>query len=336
MDKINYIQINTNDMFDNIKYLKEHYQFSYYIFDVSNNAFHHGMYLIKYFDQQIDYLYVHSLEDLLLIRKYNQNISVIYHGNINQDNIFDLIINNAIIVISNIDTLKMIKEANIKDTLNFLFLVDPTGFYGISNKQDILDYLEWNDKYLHLVGFMANFEEKNYENFKYIIRPIQSSKLMIFNNEEKKEKIQGSNAIILDSSIYGINGTKKKLFQKSENTFKQIFCFYSKITDLKEVIHNKKTSYIAIVPFGYHHGMNDRIKSVFIHNKLYSVLKIYNKFMYIEGDEFLKKDMKVEITSKQNPLENYFKDQTLTYFSFFNSNHPIVFDDYILEKMLIY
>ena len=323
-------------MLANIEYIKTYHHYSYYILDVSNNAFSHGMYLIKYLHELIDYLYVNTFLDLQLIRKYDPNIPVIYNGEITEDNVFDLIIHNAIIVVYDIDTLKMIHSLNIKDSLNFIFYVDPTGYYGISSKQDILDYLNWDHKYLNLFGIMAYLDEKNYDDFKYIIRPIQNGQLMILNHEEDKRKIQGSNAILLDSSIYGIKENKKKLFQKFENPFKQIFTLYSKVISIKEVNHNKKIKYMAIIPFGINHGMNVAIKYVYINAKLYPVVKILNEFIYVEVDSLIKKNMQVEITSINNPIDNYLSSQTLNYFSMFSSNMPIVFDDYILEKASMY
>ena len=193
MKKINYIKINTKNMLANIEYIKTYHHYSYYILDVSNNAFSHGMYLIKYLHELIDYLYVNTFLDLQLIRKYDPNIPVIYNGEITEDNVFDLIIHNAIIVVYDIDTLKMIHSLNIKDSLNFIFYVDPTGYYGISSKQDILDYLNWDHKYLNLFGIMAYLDEKNYDDFKYIIRPIQNGQLMILNHEEDKRKNNSNN-----------------------------------------------------------------------------------------------------------------------------------------------
>ena len=79
MNKINYIKINTKNLLDNIYYIKNNYSYDYYILDVSNEAFFHGMYLIKYLKDQIDFLYVHDFTDLLLIRKYEQDFPVITH-----------------------------------------------------------------------------------------------------------------------------------------------------------------------------------------------------------------------------------------------------------------
>ena len=336
MEKINYIKINTKNLIDNIHFIKRNYAYDYYIFNVSNYAFHHGLYLIQYLSCDNHYLYVNHLSDLLLIRKYNQEIPVIYNGPIDEDMVYDLVINNAILVVHDLDTLKMIRQLNIKDTLSFLFYIDPTGYFGIRDKQDILEYLEWDQKYFQLLGIMAQIDEKDFENFKYITRPLKNLSIMILNYEEDKRKIQGSNAILLDSSFYGINQIKKKLFQKTDTPLKQCFTLYSKVISIKEIVHNKKTKYIATIPFGYHHGMDAAIKNVFISNKLYPIAQIRDEFSLIEVDQEIKKDMKVEITSDKNPLENYYSYHPLNYFCLFSSHLPIVFDDYILEKTLIY
>ena len=297
MNYNNYIKINVNNIYENIKFIKNHYPFSYYIMDISNQAFSHGMYLVKYLTKAIDYFYVHNLEDVIFIRKYDTSAPIIYNGVITSDNIYDLIINDATIVIHDINTLIMIKELSIKDSFDFIFYIDPNGYTGISDKQDILDYLNWDNKYFHLIGVMAEIEEKDYDNFKYIIRPIFNCKLMILNFEKNKIKIQSSNAILLDDSIYGINPKNKKLFSKSEKCFKQAFTLYSKINKIQVQNVKNKSKYIAVIPFGYHHGMNNIISKVFIRNKFYEVEKIFNEYTYIIVDETVEKDMEVEITS---------------------------------------
>ena len=336
MKSVNYIKINTQNILDNLSYIRNNYPYPNYILKVSNHAFSHGMYLIKMLAESITYLYVNHFDDLLMIRKYNQDIPVIYDGEIHEDNVYDLMMNNAIVVIHDFAVLQNIRNLNIKDNLSFIFYVDPPGYVGICNKQDILDFLEWDSKHLECLGVMAHLNEKNYDDFKYIIRPIANSKLMILNFEEDKRKIQGSNTLLLDQSIYGINQIKKKLFQKSDTPLKQAFCLYSKVICVKEEVHNKKSKYIAVIPFGYHHGMNEAIKNVYIRDQLYPVIEIFDEFTYVLVDERINKDIEVEITSENNPLENYFSNQTLNYFSLFNSNIPIIYDDYILEKMLIY
>lgn len=333
MNDINYIKISIPNLLHNIKTFKNDY--SYCIMDVSNNAFFHGMYLIKYLTHEIDYLYVSHFYDLQLIRKYNQSIPVIYGGDITLDNIFDLIIHNAIVVIRDLQLLKQIKELNIKDSLSFLFEIDPSGIYGIDNKECILDYLEWNHPSFNLLGIIARIKEED-EKFLSIIKPLSNLKLVILNHEENKKRFNHSNAIRLDQSIYGINMYPKRILKRNIPVYQQAFTLCSKVSTIKKISHHKKIKFIAIIPFGYDHGMSNHIKYIYIENALYPVFHITNEFTEILVDESIEKDMNVEITSSNNPLENYFPSQTLNYFALFHLNIPIVFDDYILEKTLIY
>ena len=101
MNYTNYININIKNIQDNILYIRNNFNYKYYILDVSNKAFYHGMYIINEISN-IDFLYVNNFDDLLLVRKYNKNIPTIYNGEINQNNIYDLILNNAIIVIKDL------------------------------------------------------------------------------------------------------------------------------------------------------------------------------------------------------------------------------------------
>ncbi len=335
MDRINYIEIKKDNLLENVRFIKNNYKYDNYIFDVSNNAFFHGMYLINYLKDITNYLYVNNFDDLRLIRKYDENILVIYNGEVRESNVYDLIMNNAIVVIHDIDTLKKIKELKIKDELKILFYIDPQGFYGINKRQDILDFLEDDYKYFKLWGIMANIQEKDYEEFKYIIKPLTNLKLMILNHENDKRKIHNSNALLLDYSLYGINGDKKGIFLKKEKPLKQVFIFHSKVINIKEEKHNKKEKYIAVVPLGEYQGMRKEIKKVWINKRSYAVFKVMKDATYIIVDKDVKKDMNVEITSENNPLENYF-DDTINYFGLFNLNMPIVYDNYVLEKTLIY
>ncbi len=83
MDNINYINISRNVLDDNIKSLKNKFKYDYYILDVSNNAFGHGMFIMK--NLEIDYLYTNSLKDVYNIRKYDKDIPVILNDKVNED-----------------------------------------------------------------------------------------------------------------------------------------------------------------------------------------------------------------------------------------------------------
>lgn len=333
---INYIKINKQNLEDNILTIKKRYSFSYYILDVSNHAFYHGLYLVKYLDDKIDYLYVNHFNDLIWVRKYQSDIPVIYDGEIDEDRLYDLIMMNAIVVVRDISILKLVRSLNLHDTFSFLFYIDVQGEIGINNRLDIIDYLDDGFEYMKLLGYIAHIDEKDYEEFKYIVKPIQNSLLHILNSEADKNKIHGSNAILLDNSVYGTYLEKRKLFQKEDISLKQVFTLYSKVIKVIKTKNNKRIKYTAIIPFGYHHGMSDLIKKIVIDSKLYNVFKILNEFTYIEVDENIKVDMEVCITGFSNPLSSYFPNQTSNYFSLFYNNLPIIFDDYIIDKSSMY
>lgn len=336
MEKINTIKINTNNLLANIKYLKSTYPYEKYIIDVSNQAFFHGMYIIQYLKEAFDYFYVHDFADLLLVRKYASTIPVIYDGEINEDNIYDLLINNAILVIREMSTLNHIRNMALKDNVAVILAIDPQGLRGISRKEEVLACLEGNTKHFELLGIIATLEEEEFAMYKEIVKPLTNIPIRILNQENDKRKIQGSNTLKLDYSVYGINNIKKKILKKNDKPLKQVLGLYSKVGKIKEETFKNKSKYTAVVPFGYHHGMNEAINKVFINNHLYPVFKITNEFSYILVDENIKENMLVEITSANNPLESYFNRHTLNYFSLFYHNLSIVYDDYVLDKEYIY
>jgi len=334
----NFININIDNLFHNINYIKTKYNYSYYILDVSNNAFNHGMYIINFLADKIDYLYTANFNDCALIRKYNKDIPIIYSGLVNDNNIFDLILNNIIVLIKDKDTLENIISLNIKDELNIILNIDVNNYNGINSKHDILDIIDYlkDNKYINILGLKSKIYEDEYDNFKYIISPLKDLQIMIFNNEEDKNKIKISNAIKLDYSIYGINNIKKSLFKKEEANLKQTFTLNSKITKIIKNIKNKKESFIGIIPFGYLNGLTEDITKIYINNKLYNIKEIKDEYSLIEIDNSINVNDTVEITSFNNPLEAYYPLNTLIYYNILSTNLPIIYQKYILEKVYNY
>lgn len=332
----NYVEINIDNLKDNIRYLKNKYKYDYYIMDVSNNAFNHGMYTIKYISEDIDFFYVNSFSDVQLIRKYNKELAIIYDGFLNQDNIYDLVLNNAIIVVKDIDSIKEIVNLNIKDNMQIILYIDCDGNFGFSSKNIIRETLELiQDKRIECLGVMSHVLEEKYDEFKYIISPLKNVKLMILNNEHDKNKIKGSNAIKLDYSIYGINNLKKKLFKKEIQELKQVFTLNSQVVQLQKKIKNKKEKWVATIPFGYLNGMIDKIDKVYI-SKLFQVIEIKENYTLVEVDESVRVGDKVQIIGYDNSLENYLVSNVLISLGMFSNNLPIVYEDYTLEKTYVY
>ena len=152
MDNINYINISRNVLDDNIKSLKNKFKYDYYILDVSNNAFGHGMFIMK--NLEIDYLYTNSLKDVYNIRKYDKDIPVILNDKVNEDNILDAINNNIILIIQRVQDLKEINEFDLFDNINIILNIDVDNNYGIGNREEIKDAIDiiTNNKRINLMG----------------------------------------------------------------------------------------------------------------------------------------------------------------------------------------
>jgi len=340
MNYKNFIKINIDNLHNNINHFIKSYNYKYYILDVSNNAFNHGMYLINFLNSKINYLYVNSFNDAKLIRKYNKEIPIILDSSWVIDNILDFINNDIILIINSLEDLKIIKKESLFAPLNIILNIDVNGFLGFSTKDQIKDALEIIKTIgnINLLGIKTKVKEKDYHNFMYVINPllILDLKLFILNNEDDKNKIKDSNAILIDKSIYGMNNIKNSLFSKEEKHFKQIFELHSKIINIKKEIKGKKEKIYAIIPYGLLNGMNEKINKVWINNNHYNIIQIKNKFMIVLVDNNVKIDDEVLIIGCDNPLENYIYPNTLLYFSIFNTNLPIIFNYYSLEKMFVY
>lgn len=338
MEYTNYIKINIENLKKNIDYLKKNYVYKNYILDVSSNAFNHGMYLINHISNLINYLYCSSFNDIILIRKYNQEIPIIYNGIITSDNIYDLIINNVILIIKNTTTIDEILSLNIKDNIEIILNIDISNHNGFNSQKEINQIKDKiNNSKISLIGLKANnINPKNLDEYSIITNSLKDLKLIILNDELNKNKINNSNSIKLDYSVYGFNCGKKSLFKKEPIKLKQIFSLNTKIINIKKDNQNKKLKYIATIPFGKLQGLTDNLKKVYIKNQLYNIIAINEDYSLIEIDENININENVEIISDNNPLEDYYYQNPLLYLSIFNNNLPILYADYTLEKTFVY
>lgn len=329
--------INTGYLKNNIDCFRSTYNYQYYIMDVSNNAFNHGMYLINYFNGRIHYLWVHSFQDVMLIRKYNKDIPILFNGEITKDNIYDLILNNCIFVIKSYEQLEEIISWNIKDQFSILLKIHLHNQNGIYSKHIVEEIVELLKSHvtIHILGVRASLPAKEQLELEYLMKPLPKMELMILNDEDNKEPLDQSNAIKLDASLYGVKDNHK-LLKKDKSYLQQIFSLNSKIVHTAVIIKGKKEHQLAIIPYGHLHGMNDAIKKVYIKGKLYPVREIKEDCTILEIDSSIKLGDIVHITCKENPIDLYIKHNSLLHFSMLNSNLPIVYDDYVLEKTFIY
>ena len=317
MEYTNYIKINKDNLLYNLNYFNNKYNYKHIILDVSNNAYSHGMYIIKYLPNNI-YLYINNFNDCLLARKYNKNIPIIYGGEITIDNVYDLLVNNIILSLKSSFILKKIKTF---DSTNIILNIDIKGYDGINTKEEINEIINIinNNSNLKLIGIISKIKEEDYLEFCDLIENLTNLELIILNNEEDKKKI-----------------IPKKLFKKEENKeYKQVFTLKTHIIKINTKIIKKKESILGTIPLGFLNGLNAYITHVSINKKLYKIHEINEEYSLIEIDKNISILDTVEITSENNPLENYYHNNTLNYFNLFN-NLSIIYEDYTLEKTFIY
>lgn len=314
MKNANYFTVNIDNLLTNIDAIKKEYQYSNYILDVSNDASSRSMKIISYIENDFNYLYVHDLQDVLKIRKYNKIIPTIYDGVINEDNIFDLIVNNAIIVLKRLKTLEDILKLNIKDNLDIILNIDTSGYNGFEKKEDILFILDEikKNKYLKIIGIQSVITEESYQSFKHIITPLKDLNLVILNHEHDKSKIKGCNAIKLSSSIYGNITSKKSIFKRENTLILPTLVLNSTIIDVKRKLKHKKEVFIGVIPIGTIHGLNNDTNKVLINNQYFYIKEILENYSLIEVNSDIKVSDKVELL-----INNY---QAIS------KNIPIIFE----------
>lgn len=338
MNYSNYVRIHTDLLKKNIQSLKKDISYKYYILDVSNNAYGHGLYSILSLINDVDYFYVNSFQDVLLLRKYNQNVSIIYDGEITENNVYDLILHNVVFLIKTKEMFEQLLSWKIKDKFEVIISIDLKNLTGIYSKHIIIDILELlkDTNQIHILGIKASIIEKEYDEFRYVISPLKNIDLVLLNNESDKKKIKLSNAILLDESVYGLNLDKNKKIRKKNVSYKQVFHLYSKIERITIQRKSHKEIYLGVIPYGYKNGMLKNIKKVWIQNQLYYILDIQENATIIKIDSSIKKNDLVEITGEHNPLNIWLKENFLYYFEILGFNLPLIYEDYIIEKTFIY
>lgn len=286
-----YLNTNINNLLDNFNNIKTNYNYDYYLIDVSNNAFNHGMYIINYLNLDNIYLYVNNFKDLKLLRYYNSNIPVIYSGYIDNDNIYDLIINNAILLIKDINILE-----DIKENINIILDINKdNGIYTKNKIEDLLNIMKNNNK-INLLGIISYVTKDNYLDIKYLLDYFKDLKIRCLNNELDKNKIKLSNTLKLDYSIYGFNLKKDKISLKTCLTLK------TKIIKINKERKKKKEILEGIIYIGYLNGLSKNIKEVIINDKTYNILSINREYTIIDIDSEVNIDDWVIINIKQDNL----------------------------------
>ena len=105
-----YAKIDGKILENNVKEIKKKYnQYQYYFGVVKNNAYGHGMHIVKNLVKGgINYLAVSSLEEALQVRKYTRTTPILVLEPIDLEYIDDAINNNITLTVESLSYLKQV------------------------------------------------------------------------------------------------------------------------------------------------------------------------------------------------------------------------------------
>lgn len=323
-----YIKVDCNILMNNVKSIIKNYpSYKYYFGVVKNNAYHHGIYSVKYLiEAGINYLVVSSLEEAIKVRKINNNIPILCLEPINKEYIIDAIVNDITLTVSSFDSLNDIVKSDIKDPLKVHIKVDSgmnrIGFKSSSDLKEAYEQL-CKLKNVEVEGIYTHFacdRSKNkkfvqeVEKFQSIVSSIPLDKIPIIHIDRSgtlfsHDKFEFVNGVRLGECIYGPFVKKRGISKR--NNFNDAFLKYSmsmysevievrKVTKGEYVGYNSRyrshgDSFVATICCGYADGVTKDFKFVYINNVKYQIIAECMDMIMIKVDESVKVGDKVEI-----------------------------------------
>ena len=144
-----YVEINFDNLKYNVEEIIKHYpEYKYYFGVVKGNAYGHSNLIAKYLvDSGINYLVVSSLDEGIIIREDNPDVSILCVEPIDTKYIDECVKNNITITIHDINYFKELLVANLSGMLK------PT--YSGSISHTLLSFLSNNVQIFKLFGFFA-------------------------------------------------------------------------------------------------------------------------------------------------------------------------------------
>lgn len=169
-----YALIDEDILKENIKEIKEKYDsYDYYIGVVKNNAYGHGIKVVNsLIEGGINYLAVSSLEEAIMIRKYNREIPILCLEVIDLDYIFDCINNNVTITVESLEYLEALDKIKLDYEIKIHLKLN-TGMnrLGMKLKKEVNKCIEIinKNKKLYLEGIYTHLatsgiSDKYYDN----------------------------------------------------------------------------------------------------------------------------------------------------------------------------
>lgn len=248
-----YINVDCDVLSNNIKnIISKNKDYKYFIGVVKNNAYHHGIYSIKYMlESGINYLAVSSLEEAIEIRRLYADIPILCLEPIKSEFVYDIINNNVTMTIStkkeavnliNSDLFSKVKVHLKVDSgmnrLGFKVVEDLTSTYDMlsSNKN-----IEVEGIYTHLATDGINDKEflKQVNTFKKMVFSLSSKKFKIIHMDRSytsmiHDKLDFVNGTRLGISMYGI------IPQVRTSFIDRIFLKYNNKVSINKIISSYK------------------------------------------------------------------------------------------------
>ncbi len=315
------IEIDLNKLKYNVCTLKDTYDdYSYTFANLKNNCFGMGCGILETLIQNgINYVIVSTLSEALELRKINTQVPILVQSVLANDFVYDAILGNITISISDLENLRDIVSLKFKDVLKVHFLIDngcnKVGLKSKEEVQEALDIIGQNEK-IQLEGVYTELttygvlDNDYYHAFNHFLRCIEGidEEIIIHLNEpimyhKKNKKVNG---IRFDLSLLGIeeniddgfiSNRKIKMIEKKYDDLAfpdidllLIFTIKAKIIGLNKALKGtlvgrnfraKENIDLAIIPIGHKDGITKAIGSVLVNKKICPVISDDIDYMII-------------------------------------------------------
>lgn len=320
------LKIDKNILKENIDNLKDSLKdYDNIVINLSNNALNHGLVIVNdYFKWGINNFLVDNLEEAIILRNYNRDITIWCSERINLDYIYDAINANINVRIYSYKDLEKINDLKIRDDINLEILISCSKVSpGIDSVEEFLKCLEIinSNKHMNLKGITTELMDisiytedysKQCSLFLRYTKLVNNIKVTLPDKCLYYQKQSNVNSVVINTLHYGIinkNTTNlikkikdKNLIKKNhlQNKLKELdiilkpsFFIQTNLIKVFEVekkeiclgLKFKTKVSIGIIPIGKSIGL-DNLESVIINNVEHLILKIENNYSYILLDEF--------------------------------------------------
>ncbi|GIW22228.1 MAG: alanine racemase [Candidatus Sericytochromatia bacterium] len=274
-----HIVVNINNLIDNILYLKSKINAStLFMAVIKANAYGHGIDIINYIDNIVDYYGVANILEALEVRKLTSK-AILILGNSFEDSFIQAYNNNIILTIGSLENFLIYKKFYEKHNIVLkTHLKVDTGMGRVGILPNEIDYIinEINrTKCVDLLGVFTHLAEAENSDKTFTLKQID-----IFKNLKSKIQKHFNNLIFHCANSSAILNHKNVEFDMiriglamygigipEDDNLKQVMTLKSKIVSIKELPENHYVGYnlmfktknktkIGIIPLGYADGIS--------------------------------------------------------------------------------